>query len=111
MIYIGEQKTLCDLRLGDHEEKKTQEERITLKVWKMTTPESRIDIRSVEEVKFGLVKDGGTKEVKRGEGKMPQYHKKAHGKFLGLTQAEGKKNDASYMKIVDEFITDCGGLS
>ena len=34
---IGEQKTLSDLRLGDHKYKNKQEERITLKVWNMMT--------------------------------------------------------------------------
>ena len=39
---IGEQKTLRDIRLGDHEDAKKSEDRITLKVWNMMTPESNI---------------------------------------------------------------------
>ena len=42
---------------------------------------------------------------------MSSKYKKDPGRFLRLTQSKGKKNDASYMKIVDEFITGCGGPS
>ena len=91
---ICEQNTLCDIRLGDHNEKKTEEERTPLKVWKMMTPKARIAMRSGEEVNIGLVKDIGAKEVKRGGEKISQQHKKARGKFLQLTQSEGNKNDA-----------------
>ena len=108
---IGEQKTLRALRLGDHEYKKAQEERIPLKVWKMMTPEVRIYMRSGEEVNIGLVKDSGAKVVKYGGGEMSQQHNKASGKFLWLTQSEVNKNYASYMKSVDGFITECGGPS
>ena len=66
-------------------------------------------MRSGEEVKIGIFKDSDTKMVKHGGGKMSQQHKKARAKFLRLTQADGKKNDASYMKSVDKFITKCGG--
>ena len=77
----------------------------------MMTPEANIAMRSGEEVNIGLVKDSGTKVVKHGGGNIPQQHKKARGKFLRITQAEGKKNDASYIKSVDGFIIKCGGLS
>ena len=60
------------LRLGDHKDTKKSEDRIPLKVWKMLTPESRIAMRSGEEVKIRLIKDSGMKEVKRGGGKCPQ---------------------------------------
>ena len=66
---------------------------------------------SGEEVQIGIVKDSGVKVVKHAGGKISQQHKKAHGKFLQLTQSEGKQIYASYMKIVDEFITECGCLS
>ena len=94
--------------MGDHENKNT-EEHIPLKVWKMTTPETRINMRSGEEVKIGLVKDSASKMVKHGGGKMYQQHKKARDKFLRLIQAEGKKNYALYMKGVEKFIIGCGG--
>ena len=42
---------------------------------------------------------------------MYSHHKKACTKFLRLTRSEGKKNDASLMNSVDEFITGCGGTS
>ena len=53
---IGEQKTLRAPRLSDHRDKNMSEERIPLKFWKMMTPESRIAMRSIEEVNVGLVK-------------------------------------------------------
>ena len=105
----GEQKALHALRLGDHEDKKIQEERITLKVWKMMTPEARTAMRSDEEVKIGLAKNSGEKDVKYRGGKMYQHNKKACGKLPRLNHSEKKKNDASYMKSLEEFITKCGG--
>ena len=75
------------------------------------THNARIAMRYSEEVKIGLVKDSGAEEVKRVGGKISQQHKKACGKFLLLTHMEGKKNDASYMKSADEFITECDGPS
>ena len=66
-------------------------------------------MRSGEEVKIGIFKDSGLMELKRGGGKMYQQHKKDCGKLLQLTHLDGKKNDASYMKSVDKFITKCGG--
>ena len=51
------------------------------------------------------------KMVKHGRGDMSQQHKKARAKFLRLTQADGKKNDASYMKSVEYLITKYGGPS
>ena len=68
-------------------------------------------MRSGEEVNIGLVKYGGAKEIKHGGGKISSHHKKSRTKFLRLTQYKGKKNDASFMKIFDEFITGCGGPS
>ena len=108
---IGEQKTLHALRLGDHKDKKTQEESIPLNIWKMITPKARTAMYSGEEVNIGVVKDSGAKVVKHGGGRISQKHKKARGKFLRLAQLEGNKNDASYMKSVDKFITECGGPS
>ena len=61
-----EQNSLRALRLGGHDNEKKLEERIPLKFWKMLTPEAMITMRSGEEVKIGLVKDSGVKEVKRG---------------------------------------------
>ena len=77
----------------------------------MLTPEARISMRYGEEVNIGLVKDGGAKEIKHWGGKISSHHKKARTKFLLLTQYEGKKKDALFMKIFDEFITGCGGPS
>ena len=108
---IGKKKTLRDLRLCDHEDAKKSEDRITLKVCNMMTPESRIDMCSGEEVNIGLVKDSTAKTVKHGRGKIYQHQKKNRAKFLQLTQAEGKKNDALYMKSVDKFITNQGSPS
>ena len=48
----------------------------------MMTPESRIAMRSGEEVNIGLVKDSAAKTGKHGGGKMYQQHKKNHDKFL-----------------------------
>ena len=67
-IAIGKQKTLRALRLIGHEEKNTLEERIPLKVWKMTTPDARIDMRFGKEVKIVLVKDRAAKTIKHGGG-------------------------------------------
>ena len=77
----------------------------------MMTPESRIAMRSGEEVNIGLVKDSAAKTGKHGRGKMSQQHKKNRVKLPRLSQAEGKKNDASYMKSVENFINDCDGPS
>ena len=87
---IYEQETLRAIRLDDHKYKKTQEERIPLKIWNMMTPKSRIAMHYYEEVNIGLVKDVGTNEVKHVGGKISQQHKKDCGKFLLLTQAEEK---------------------
>ena len=108
---IGEHKTLRALRLGDHKDAKKPEYRIPLKVWKMMTPEARTAMRSGKEVNIGLVKDSAAKTFKHGGRKISQHHKKNCAKFLRLTQAEENKNDASYMKSVEEFIADCGGPS
>ena len=74
-------------------------------------PESRIAIKSGEEVRIGIVKYGSVNKTKLGGGDMSLHHKKACTKFLQLNQSEGKKNDASFMKSVEEFITRCGGPS
>ena len=68
-------------------------------------------MRSGAEVNIGLVKGSGVKEIKHGGGKMSSHHKKAHTTFLQLTQSEGKKIDASFMKSVDGFFIGCGGSS
>ena len=107
----GEPKALCAFRLGGNEDKNKSEESITLKDWKMLTPESSIDMWSGEEVNIGLVKDGGAKEIKCGGGKMSSHHKKDRTKFLRLNQSKGRKNDASYMKSLYDFITGCCGPS
>ena len=52
----SEPKALRAFRSGGHEDEKKSEEHIPLKVWKMLTPESRIAMRSGEEVNIGLVK-------------------------------------------------------
>ena len=96
--------------MGDHENKNT-EEHIPLKVWKMTTPDARIDMRFGKEVKIVLVKDRAAKTIKHGGGKIPQQQNMDRDKFLRINQSEGKKNDALYLKIVDKFITECGGTS
>ena len=57
----------------------------------MMTPESRIAVRSGEEVNVGLVKDISAKMGKYGGGKMSQHHKNNPAKFLQLSQAEGRK--------------------
>ena len=108
---IGAQKTLHGIRLCDHKDANKSEDHITLKVWKMITPEARIDMCSGEEVNIGLVKDSTAKTVKHGRGKIYQHHKKNCAKFIQLPQAEVKKNDALYMKSVDEFITNYGSPS
>ena len=68
-------------------------------------------MRSSEEVNIGLVMDSAAKTGKHVGGKMYQQHKNNCAKFLRLSQAEGKKNDASYMKSMDEFINNCDGPS
>ena len=88
----GEPKALREFRLVKHEEEKKSEELTLLKVWKILTPEARIAMRYGEEVKIGIVKDGGTKEIKHRGGKMYPHQKKDRTKFLRLTQSERKKN-------------------
>ena len=74
----------------------------------MMTPEVRTAMHFDEEVKIGPVKNSGAKDIKCRGGKMYQHNKKACGKLLRLNHSEKKKNDASYMKSVDKFITKCG---
>ena len=107
----SEKKELYDIRLGEREDGKKSDGRIRLKVWKMMTHEARIAMRSGEEVKIGIVKDSAAKTGKPVGGKMSQDHKKSRAKFLRLSQSEGKKNEAAFMKSVDEFINNCGGPS
>ena len=70
------------LRLGDHEGANNSEVRIPLKVWNMMAPESRIAMRSGEEVNIGLVKDSDKNTVKHGRGCMSQQNKNNRAKFL-----------------------------
>ena len=77
----------------------------------MMTPDARIAMRSGEEVMIVIVKDSTAKTGKPGSSKMSQHHKKDRAKFLVLSQAEGNKKDNVYMKSVDGFINECGGLS
>ena len=107
----GEPKVLRAFRLGRHEDEKKSEELTPLRVWKILTPEARIAMRYGEEVKIGILKDGGTKEIKHGGWKMYPHQKKDRTKFLRLNQSKGRKNDASYMKSLYDFITGCGGPS
>ena len=71
----GEPKAMRVFKLGGHEEKRS-EGRIPLKVWKILTPEARIAMKSGEEVKIGLVRDGSAKENKRGGGNCPHSTKR-----------------------------------
>ena len=64
----GEQKAMHIFRLGGHEDKKNSEECIPLKVCKILTPKARIAMKSGEEVKIGIFKDGSAKETKHGGG-------------------------------------------
>ena len=50
-------------------------------------------MRSVEEVRIGLVKDNTANTGKLRGGKMSQQNNKIHSKFLRLNQPEGRKND------------------
>ena len=84
--------------MGVHEENKS-EERIPLKVWKMLTPKDRLAMKSGEEMKISLVRDGGAKENKSGGGKFSSQHKKTYNKFQRFNQTEGKKNDPYFMKV------------
>ena len=104
----GEHKALCALMLGGQEDAKKSEDRVPLKVWKMIIPEARIAMRSGEEVKIVLAEDSSSKTGRIVGGKMYQQHKNIRAKFLRLIQSEGKKNDAMYMKSVNEFINNCG---
>ena len=65
-------------------------------------------MKSGKEVNIGLVKDVNTKDTKRGGGDISLHHKNSCAKFLRLTQSKGEKNDSSFMKNVDKFITGCG---
>ena len=42
---------------------------------------------------------------------MYSHHKKSRTKSILLAQYKGRKNNASFMNSVDEFITGCGGPS
>ena len=103
---IGEQKALRALRLGEHEDMKKSEDRVTLKVWKMMTTAARISMQSSEGINIGLVKYSSENTGKPGGMNIYQQHMNNCDKFLQLTQSEGEKNEAAYMKIVDKFIND-----
>ena len=104
----GELKALRALKLGDPEEAKKSKYCIPLKVWKMMNPKYRTAMRSVEEVKIGIVKDNTVNMGRPAGWKISQQHKKIRAKFLQITQTEVNKNYTSFMKNVDEFILDCG---
>ena len=78
----GEPKAILAFRLGGHGDEKNSEECFTLKVWKMLTPESKIAMKSGEEVNIGIAKDGSTKETKHGGGTISSHQKKDSTKFL-----------------------------
>ena len=103
---IDEQKALRALRLGEHEDMKKSEDRVTLKVWKMMTTAARISMQSSEGVNIGLLKYSYENTGKTGGMNISQQHMNNCDKFLQLTQSEGEKNEAAYMKIVDKFIND-----
>ena len=68
-------------------------------------------MKSCEEVKIGLVRDGSAKESKREGGKLYSQHKKTHNKFLRFTKTEGKKNDPAYIKGLNKLIMGCNETS
>ena len=98
-----EPKAMRSFKMGGHEENK-YDERIPLKVWNMLTPEVRLAMKSGEEVKLGIVRDGGAKENKRVGGELSLQHKKIRNKFLRFTQTDGRKTDPVFMKGLDEII-------
>ena len=100
----GDNNALRALILSNRKEEKRSEDRIPFKVWKMLTPEAKTTLCSGEDVKIWLVKDNAMKTGGPGGGKMYQQHKKSLSKFLRLTQSEGRKNDAVYMRDVNNFI-------
>ena len=75
------------------------------------TPEAKIAMHSGEEVEIWIVKDSAANTGKPGGMNIYQQHMNNCDKFLQLTQSEGEKNEAAYMKIVDKFINDWGGPS
>ena len=65
-------------------------------------------MRSGEEVDILLVKDSSSKTGSTGGEKIPQQHNNSRYKFPVLSPSERNKNDAMFMKSVDEFINCCG---
>ena len=63
----------------------------------------------MKRFKIGLVKYRAVKTAKHAEGKISQQPKNNRAKFPQLHQAEGKKNEVSYTKSVETFITNCVG--
>ena len=106
----GELNAMQAFKMGGHEENNT-DERISLKVWKMLTPKARLDNKSGEEVKIGLVRDGFAKENKCRGGKLSSQHKKIRNKFLCFTQTDGRETDPDFMKYLDELIQGCSETS
>ena len=70
------------LKLGNQEEEKNSEDRISFKVWKILTPEAKTVFRSGEDVNIGLVKDNDAKTGGHGGEIISQQHKNIRGKYL-----------------------------
>ena len=76
----------------------------------MLTSEAKADINYGEEFSILIVKDNTVNMGKPRVGETSQQHNKSRSIFPQLTQSEGWNNYASFMKDIDEFILDCGGL-
>ena len=106
----GEPKAMRAFNMGGHKENNS-DERITLKVRKMLTPKDRLAMKSGEEVKIGIVRDGGAKENKRGGGKLSLKHKNIRNTFLCFNQTDGRKTEPAFIKSLDELIIGCSETS
>ena len=98
----GKTKDIRGFKLGGQEENRLSE-RVTLKVWRMLTPEARTIIREGGEGKIAVVKEGGVNENRHGVGKLSSQNKKLRAKLILLTMTNGKQ-DPSATKDLDELI-------
>ena len=102
----GKTKDIRGFKLGGQEENRLSE-RVTLKVWRMLTPEACAIIRDGGEGNIEIVKEGGVKENRHGGGKLSSQNKRLRTKLLRPTMIDGKQ-DPSVTKDLDELLQSVG---
>ena len=102
----GEVNTMREFKVSDQEYEKHSEDHFPINVWKMMTKDAHVALFRGDRVNIGFVKDDTVNTGKPGRGgNMYSQFKNSQDNLLRLTKTEGYKNDAAYMKQVDNFIS------